>query len=289
MQFVAFGLWVRRKSWGAACPPFVFMTAGSACIFVDGENLRHSLVELFRQEFDPADYLPKNADWTGLFDALVREVGATSRLRTYWCVVEHIDFWPWGLGGLASDPVKLQRVLVQDKKCAQDLTALGTPAQKEAWARQKLQDLIVRDRRMRSRFDGWKVFQDGITNRFDAIEFRRAGAINYNLFTQQLGREKAVDVKLATDLLELRNIYDIGIILSGDQDYVPAVQAVKDSGKQIVNVSFLKRDGQVLPEGARRLNQATDRTIEMRYAELLGFMRFPALPRAVPRQTVTAP
>jgi len=85
---------------------------------------------------------------------------------------EHIDFWPWGLGGLASGPVKLRRVLVQDKKCAQDLAALGTPAQKEAWARQKLQDLIARDRRMRSRFDGWKVFQDGITNRYDAIEFR---------------------------------------------------------------------------------------------------------------------
>ena len=112
-------------------------------------------------------------------------------------------------------------------------------------------------------------------SRFDAIEFRPSGSIHYNLFTQRLGKEKAVDVKLATDLLQLRNIYDIGIILSGDQDYVPAVNAAKDEGKQSVNVSFLKRDGRVLPGGARRLNQATDRTIEMSYAELKAFMHFP--------------
>ena len=63
--------------------------------------------------------------------------------------------------------------------------------------------------------------------------------------------------------------------MSGDQDYVPAVQAAKNSGKQIVNVSFLKRDGSVLPGGARRLNRATDRTIEMSYADVKRFMRFP--------------
>lgn len=269
-------------------PPFSFMTAGSACIFVDGENLRHSLVELFKQEFDPADYLPKRTDWTGFFDALVQLAGAISRLRAYWYVVEHIDFWPWGLARLSSDAVKLQRVLAQDKKCAQDLAALA-PAQREGWAHQKLPDLITRERRMKNRFDRWKAFQDGITNRFDAIEFRRAGAITYNLFTQQLGREKAVDVKLATDLLEFRSIYDVGIIVSGDQDYVPAVQAAKDSGKQMVNVSFLKRDGQVLPGGARRLNQTTDRTIEMHYSDLLKFMRFPVQAAAVPPPAPAAP
>ena len=125
---------------------------------------------------------------------------------------------------------------------------------------------------MKSRFEGLKEFQDGISDRFDAVEFRRAGSIHYNLFTQRLGKEKAVDVNLATDLLELRGIYDIGIIVSGDQDYVPAVKAVKDSGKQIINVSFLKRDGKVLPGGARRLNQTTDRTIEMSYSDLKKFM-----------------
>jgi hypothetical protein len=44
---------------------------------------------------------------------------------------------------------------------------------------------------------------------------------------------------------------------------VPAVQAVKDRGKHVINVSFLKKSGGVLPGGARRLNQATDRVIEV--------------------------
>lgn len=32
------------------------------CVFVDGENFRYSIIELFKQEFDKADYLPKHAD-----------------------------------------------------------------------------------------------------------------------------------------------------------------------------------------------------------------------------------
>lgn len=133
----------------------------------------------------------------------------------------------------------------------------------------------------KNRFEGWKVIQDGIARKFNSVEFRRSGSITYNLFTRRFRTEKAVDVKLATDLLELRNIYDIGIIVSGDQDYVPAVQAVKDSGKQIINVSFLKRDGKVLPGGARRLNLATDRKIEIPYQEVKKYMKFPQ-PRSTP-------
>ena len=246
-----------------------------ACIFVDGENLRHSLVSLFRQEFDPSDYLPRNADWEGLFDALVSQARAESRLRAYWYVVDDIEFWPYGLQGLSRDLPKLQRVICKDKRCAQEYSARSSQREKEQWLVAKAKELIETERRMRNRFEGWKVFQRGIMSRFNAIEFRPAGTITYNLFQQRLGQEKAVDVKLATDLLELRDIYDIGIILSGDQDYVPAVEATKDKGKQIVNVSFLKRDGQVLPGGARRLNQTADRTNELSYAELIKFMRFP--------------
>lgn len=130
--------------------------------------------------------------------------------------------------------------------------------------------------RIQQRFDGWTAIQDAIARNVNALEFRRAGAITYNLFTREFVAEKAVDVKLATDLLELRGIYDVAVILSGDQDYVPAVQAIKDSGKRVMNVCFLKRDGQLLPGGARRLNQCTDRIIEFPYDTLMAFMRFSA-------------
>src|SRR3972149_1429947 len=65
------------------------------CVFVDGENLRYSIIDLFRGEFDKAEYLPKKADWTAFFDWLVNEIGHDiSRFRTYWHVVEDIDFSP---------------------------------------------------------------------------------------------------------------------------------------------------------------------------------------------------
>jgi hypothetical protein len=129
-------------------------------------------------------------------------------------------------------------------------------------------DIQAREGVMNKRFDGWIAVQDGIARRHKAIEFRRAGAMKYDLFISQLGREKAVDVKLASDMITLRDIYDVAIIVSGDQDYVPAVEVIKDCGKQVVNVAFLTRGGQLLPGGARRLNQITDWSLELQYQPL---------------------
>jgi uncharacterized LabA/DUF88 family protein len=77
--------------------------------------------------------------------------------------------------------------------------------------------------------------------------------------------------------------------VSGDGDYVPAVKTVKDWGKHIVNVSFLKKNGGVLPGGARRLNQNTDRVIEIGFDDMQKFMEIkPAVfaatvPTALPK------
>lgn len=129
-----------------------------------------------------------------------------------------------------------------------------------------------RQAQMLKRANGWLAMQDGISGRHKAVEFRRAGAITYSLFDQQLRNEKAVDVKLATDLITLSGIYDVALILSGDQDYVPAVEVVKDSGKRVINVAFRTRGGRLLPGGARRLNQVTDWSFEINYGDLGRFL-----------------
>lgn len=51
--------------------------------------------------------------------------------------------------------------------------------------------------------------------------------------------EKAVDVGLATALLEMAalNAYDIAIVIAGDRDFVPALQAVRRLGKRVALVS----------------------------------------------------
>ena len=134
---------------------------------------------------------------------------------------------------------------------------------------------MYRKENIQSRFQGWKYLQDSISSRYSRIEFRRAGAITYNLFWKKFGKEKAVDVKLAVDLIMLRNIYDVAVIVSGDQDYVPAVQVVKDFGKTVINVAFRTKDEKLLPGGAWRLNQHTDDSIEIRYNRLAKYLNIP--------------
>jgi uncharacterized LabA/DUF88 family protein len=256
----------------------------TACIFVDGENLRHSLIDLFSSEFNPSDYLPKTADWQGFFNHLVAEADAELRMRTYWYVVDEIDFWPYNVPRLVrEDQATLEMILRKDRYWVSKLDGVAGPRVSILDAAKTLQQ---REHSMRKRFDGWQQLQNGIAHRFDSIEFRRAGSIMYDLFRQRFEQEKGVDVKLATDLLKLNDIYDVGIIVSGDGDYVPAVQVVKDWGKHIVNVSFLKKNGGLLPGGARRLNQSADRAIEVPYGDMRNFMNIGTKPIAVPVGTL---
>jgi hypothetical protein len=182
-----------------------------ACVFVDGENLRHSLIGAFAHDgiFKPGDYLPARARWA--------------------------DFFDWIVEGM-------------------------------------LNELKDRQRWIESQFKDWVTIQNGIATKHRALEFRRAGAIAFNLFEKRFGSEKAVDIRLACDMIMLRDIYDTAIIVSGDQDYVPAVQVLKDAGKTVISVAFERRDGELLPGGARRLDIATDASIRIPYVRLREFM-----------------
>lgn len=243
----------------------------TCCIFVDGENLRHAIVDLFEPEFDRKDYLPKRAKWDQWFDWLVQKAcPGFERTRTYWYTVEHLDFFPYKFPSF-EDHIKLRSVLSRHKPNAELLRSLSGD-EFTTQMRRMVDDLQSRRAMMQRRFEGWRAIQDGIAASHTAVEFRRAGAITFDLFEQGLGTEKAVDVKLATDLIMLRDIDDCAVIVSGDQDYVPAVQVAKDSGKRVVNACFRNRAGKLLPGGARRLNMATDDQLEVTYDEMRSFL-----------------
>lgn len=246
------------------------------CIFVDGENFRHSIVGLFPQ-FRQAEYLPKAAQWSQLFDSIAEQarVGA-ERVRTYWYVIRNIEFFPYEFPDIVNESDKLQRLLSLHPPYRIELDTISDDATRIARMSEIVNGLRQSQDRMERRFDGWTAVQDGIAGRHMAIEFRRAGVISCNLFeNNRLGKEKAVDVKLASDLISLKDIYEVAIIVSGDQDYVPAVEVVKDYGKRVVNVAFETRGGQLLPGGARRLNQATDWSLTIKYADLATFLKIP--------------
>ncbi len=70
--------------------------------------------------------------------------------------------------------------------------------------------------------------------------------------------EKGIDVRIATDMLHQAhtNVYDTAILISGDADYVPAVEAVKASGKHVELASL--KSGR-----SHQLTQIADRVIEL--------------------------
>lgn len=239
------------------------------CIFVDGENLRHSIGDLF-PAFDRKNHLPET-DWTKFFDWIACEaVGSkdVERVRTYWYVVQDIDFSPSNLNIASKTKISSEILLSKNKERADILAKIANLDEKQNVMRNMIDELLDFQTTMEKRFAGWIHLQDSIARRSTSVEFRRAGYIRYDLFNGQFGSEKAVDVNLGVDLFRLKDIYDVAVIVSGDQDYMPAVDAVKDFGKHTVNVAFRTQNDKLLPGGAKRLSQSTDRAIELQYAEL---------------------
>lgn len=258
------------------------------CVFVDGENFRNVVCDLF-SDFDRRDYLPKKARWAEFFDWLVLAAHAdANRMRTYWYVIEFIDFFPYKFPDPDREPEILKNLLSKHPPLSEQLSRLSGSALAAAM-KEAVDDLTKKRARMKSRFDGWQTLQDAIALRHRSIEFRRAGAILYNLFEGSLGEEKAVDVRLASDLITLREIYDLAVVVSGDQDYVPAVQVAKDSGKHVVSVVFRTRGGKLLPGGARRLNQAADWSLEVSFDVFRKYLELDAVPAAAPPEPTEPP
>ena len=61
-----------------------------------------------------------------------------------------------------------------------------------------------------------------------------------NLHDHEDGRQKGVDVDLATDMVRFACMgsYDVAILVSGDCDFVPAVEKVKEQGKRVEVACF---------------------------------------------------
>lgn len=264
-----------------------------ACIFNDGENFRHTICDLFAGDlFAKKRYLPGQADWTGFFNHLARRVALEAEVETmlarvYWYVVGAVDANPWlperrwdaESQTKRYDPEELAKWRLMNQRGVQRLIqyaqkpgfapALSAGA---AGAPALLDELHRRKTAIEKRFEGFARLQSSIARQHRRIEFRRSGGIGYDLFTARLGQEKTTDVNLAVDMMRLRRVYDIGVIISGDQDFLPVAGAVKDLGKTVVNVAFKTKDGNLLPSGARRLNEAADWSMAIDYEVFRDFL-----------------
>jgi len=70
----------------------------------------------------------------------------------------------------------------------------------------------------------------------------RLGRLVYNNWPGTPPYEKGVDIQLATDMIthSFKNNYDVAILVAGDNDFVGALQSVKDNGKNVEVALFGK-------------------------------------------------
>ena len=236
------------------------------CIFVDGENFRYSLGNLFcdgTYTFKVQDYLP-DADWHGFFQSLCTRPG-WELVRVYWYVTREIDYWPYKV------PYEWEekRRFLQSKDILRRLTDQGCGfSEGNERLKEAEKELHQRRQAIQKRAEGWHTIHASIERRCDQIQFQRFGAIRYDLVERSFGTEKGVDTRLATDLIALSNIYDVALLVSGDADYIPPVSAVKNMGKLVYSVSFFTADGTKLPGGAWRLERCVDGQIELPFEQV---------------------
>lgn len=86
------------------------------------------------------------------------------------------------------------------------------------------------------RYRGLEVITRPLKFRSSGIECKKCG----NFFTRNIRVEKGVDVALVTNMLSFgfRNVYDTVILVSGDEDYIGAIEELKHLGKKVEIAAF---------------------------------------------------
>ena len=75
---------------------------------------------------------------------------------------------------------------------------------------------------------------------------------------------KEDDIRLAVDMVKLayNNAYDTAILVSSDGDFVPAIQAVKEIGKNVENIGFENRVSYHLQQESDKFVKLTNKEVE---------------------------
>jgi uncharacterized LabA/DUF88 family protein len=89
---------------------------------------------------------------------------------------------------------------------------------------------------------------------------KKNGIINYLV--------KEDDIHIAVDMVKLayNDIYDAAILISNDGDFVPAINAVKEKGKKVINIGFETKF-------SWHLKQKSDQFIKIPTKELEKFFK----------------
>ncbi|MCK4697791.1 MAG: NYN domain-containing protein, partial [Dehalococcoidia bacterium] len=94
----------------------------------------------------------------------------------------------------------------------------------------------------------------------------RLGRLVYYNWPNTPPYEKGVDIQLATDMIthSFKGNYDVAVLVAGDNDFVGALQSVKDNGKHVEVALFGKEST------SRRLRMVADRVVAINSRFLNG-------------------
>ncbi len=94
----------------------------------------------------------------------------------------------------------------------------------------------------------------------------RLGRLVYHNWPNSPPYEKGVDIQLATDMIthSFKNNYDVAVLVAGDNDFVGAIQAVKDNGKNVEVALFGKE------RTSYRLRMVADKVVTINSKFLKG-------------------
>lgn len=176
-----------------------------AVAFIDGQNIHNSLKSIGLQE--------KDVDWLQIFKRITPE--EHELVRVYWYHIAQVSDFDW-------IPSKAMRY------CPPDMDEDTFIKEAREWHRNE-QERIRNLHRTVHR----QIMLD-----YDYIEFRYTGILKVNPYRRERIGEKGLDVGMAVDMVAKMDWYDSAILVSGDYDFAPAVQVVKDRLKRVCQVTI---------------------------------------------------
>jgi len=254
-----------------------------AIVLIDAEALREAMARGTWKDKLAESYLPPDADWGSFVSSLAEAAlhGSPEFLRTYIYVPRHYDLVPSDPLPVVSNPATrtelnmLTHALRKHSSYRRRLESLdGRPEARDAYLLKVREDIEMARIQVRRSVEARLKEQRDLASRFDRIEVRTAGEVTCLLPRTRLARAIGLDIRIAADLLMMRDMYDAAILVCGHNGHVPAVRYAKDSGKVLTSVTIETEDGIPVPRPTGRLETIADRHIRVpveRVAALTGW------------------
>ena len=215
-------------------------------IFVNGQNFRHNLRDFKFQSYPPHPHHneyrldEKHFKWESFFKDSLKKfddvIGEKHDLvRVYWYYANNITSW-------SANNFRANQIVDHYADQFPELTTEMVIGKARDWYEQEsrrfrqLRESVFKEIQRNSnmlefRYVGNYVLAPFVPRR---IYYNNDGDLQYQ--GTQIG-EKGVDIGMAIDMISKMNNYDTAVLVSGDNDFIPVIQHLKDNLKHVHHFS----------------------------------------------------